>query len=79
MDRRYRETKSQGMKDFYELYMSNSHCPTCNGARLRKESLAVKVGDKNINELTEMSIDKIKIIWIHWNWITKIRWYQNRF
>lgn len=50
------------MKDFYELYMSNSHCPTCNGARLRKESLAVKVGDKNINELTEMSIDKIKII-----------------
>ena len=48
------------MKDFYELYMSNSHCPTCNGARLRKESLAVKVGDKNINELTEMSIDKIK-------------------
>ena len=60
MDRRYRETKSQGMKDFYEMYMSNSHCPTCNGARLRKESLAVKVGDKNINELTEMSIDKIK-------------------
>lgn len=60
LDRRYRETKSQGMKDFYELYMSNSHCPTCNGARLRKESLAVKVGDKNINELTEMSIDKIK-------------------
>ena len=42
------------------MYMSNSHCPTCNGARLRKESLAVKVGDKNINELTEMSIDKIK-------------------
>ena len=40
--------------------MSNSHCPTCNGARLRKESLAVKVGDKNINELTDMSIDKIK-------------------
>ena len=33
LDRRYRETKSQGMKDFYEMYMSNSHCPTCNGAR----------------------------------------------
>ena len=42
------------------MYMSNSHCPTCNGARLRKESLAVKVGDKNINELIDMSIDKIK-------------------
>ncbi len=60
LERRHNETKSQGMRDFYELYMSDSHCPTCHGARLRKESLAVKVGDKNINELTEMSIDKIK-------------------
>ena len=40
LDRRYRETKSQGMKDFYELYMSNSHCPTCNGARLRKRKFS---------------------------------------
>ncbi len=60
LERRHNETKSQGMRDFYELYMSDSHCPTCHGARLRKESLAVKVGNKNINELTEMSIDKIK-------------------
>ena len=60
LERRHNETKSQGMRDFYELYMSDSHCPTCHGARLRKESLAVKVGDKNINELTDMSIDKIK-------------------
>ena len=60
LERRHSETKSQGMRDFYELYMSNSDCPVCNGARLKKESLSVKVGDKNINELTNMSIVKIK-------------------
>ncbi len=61
LDRRYNETKSQGMRDFYEMYMSESACQTCHGARLKKESLSVKVGGKNINELTDMSIDKIKI------------------
>ena len=60
LERRHSETKSQGMRDFYEMYMSNSECPTCNGARLRKEVLAIKVGDKNINELTAMPINKIK-------------------
>ena len=60
LDRRYNETKSQGMRDFYEMYMSESACQTCHGARLKKESLSVKVGDKNINELTDMSIHKIK-------------------
>ena len=60
LERRHSETKSQGMRDFYELYMSESDCPTCEGARLSKNSLSVKVGDKNINELTDMSIDKIK-------------------
>ena len=60
LERRHSETKSQGMRDFYEYYMSNSDCPDCKGTRLRKESLAVKVGDKNINELTNMSINKIK-------------------
>jgi len=60
LDRRYRETKSDGMRNFYEMYMSNSHCETCNGARLKKESLAVKVGTKNIEELTNMSVTKIK-------------------
>lgn len=48
------------MRDFYELYMSYNPCETCHGARLKEESLAVKVGDKNINELTDMSIVKIK-------------------
>ena len=60
LDRRHNETKSQGMRDFYEMYMANSHCPACNGARLKPEILSIKVGDKNINELTEMSIRKIK-------------------
>lgn len=60
LERRHSETKSQGMRSFYELYMRNSPCPTCGGARLKKESLSVTVGDKNINELTDMSIGKIK-------------------
>ncbi len=60
LDRRHNETKSQGMRDFYEMYMSNSPCNECHGARLKPEILSIKVGDKNINELTEMSIDKIK-------------------
>ena len=60
LDRRHSETKSQGMRDFYEMYMTNSECPVCHGARLKKEILSIKVGSKNINELTEMSILKIK-------------------
>ena len=60
LDRRYRETKSQGMREFYEMYMSNSPCPSCHGARLKPEVLAVKVGDKNIKELTDMPIRRIK-------------------
>ena len=60
LERRHNETKSDGMRTFYEMYMSDSPCPTCHGSRLNENSLAVKVGSKNINELTEMSIDKIK-------------------
>lgn len=60
LERRYRETKSEGMRHFYEMYMSESPCLSCHGARLKKEVLSVKVGDKNINELTDMPINKIK-------------------
>ena len=60
LDRRYRDTKSQGMREFYEMYMSESPCWSCNGARLKKEVLAVKVGNKNINELTDMPIRRAK-------------------
>ena len=60
LDRRHNETKSQGMRDFYEMYMTNSNCHACNGARLKPEILSIKVGNKNINELTQMSIKNIK-------------------
>ena len=60
LDRRHRETKSQGMRTFYEMYMTNSHCHACNGARLKPEILSIKIGSKNINQLTEMSIKHIK-------------------
>ena len=60
LERRYSETKSQGMRDFYEYYMSESNCPECKGARLKKESLAVRIGSKNIKELTDMPVNEIK-------------------
>ena len=43
LERRHSETKSQGMRDFYEMYMSNIECPTCKGARLKKEILSIKI------------------------------------
>ena len=60
LERRYSETKSQGMRDFYEYYMSESDCPECKGARLKKESLSVRIGSKNIKELTDMPVNEIK-------------------
>lgn len=60
MERRYRETSSNGMRQFYEMYMAESHCYECDGARLNKVALAVTVGDKNIHELTALSITEIK-------------------
>lgn len=60
LERRHNETKSQGMRDFYEMYMSECDCDECNGARLKPEVLAVTIGNKNINQLTEMPINKIK-------------------
>ena len=58
LERRHSETKSQGMRDFYEMYMSNLDCPTCKGSRLKKEILSIKIGEKNINELTDMPIKR---------------------
>ena len=59
MERRYKETQSEGMKQHYEEFMSIHPCPDCKGARLKKESLAVTVGDRNINDLTGMPVDEI--------------------
>lgn len=60
LQRRFNETKSAGMKAFYEGFMSASHCDECDGARLKKESLAVKVGTLNIHELCSKNIVAIK-------------------
>ena len=56
LKRRYRETNSDIIKSEIEQYMSDNPCPKCNGARLKKEALAVLVGDKNIYEFTKLSI-----------------------
>ena len=60
LERRHNETKSQGMRDFYVMYMSNMHCDECNGARLKPEILSIKINGKNINEITAMSIKQIQ-------------------
>lgn len=56
MERRYRETGSETMKQEYEAFMHITPCKLCGGMRLKKESLAVTIGDKNIFEMTSMSI-----------------------
>jgi excinuclease ABC subunit A len=56
LERRHKETKSEGMKEYYEAYMSSIPCPDCGGKRLKKESLAVTIGGRNIDEVTHMSI-----------------------
>lgn len=56
LKRRYRETNSDIIKSEIEQYMSDNPCPKCKGARLKKEALAVLVGDKNIYEFTKLSI-----------------------
>lgn len=55
VERRYRETSAESTKAEYETYMRFTPCATCHGQRLKKESLAVTIGDKNIYEMTEMS------------------------
>ena len=60
MNRKYRETFSDSMKAEYETFMRITPCPTCKGQRLKKESLAVTVGGKNIFEATDMSIVKFR-------------------
>ncbi len=58
LKRRYLETNSDGVKVWLENYMSQKECEMCSGKRLREESLAVTVGGKNINEISELDIEK---------------------
>ena len=56
MERRYRETASDTMKQEYEAFMTTTPCTLCKGRRLRKEVLGVTVGDKNISEVTDFPV-----------------------
>ena len=58
-ERRYRETGSDYTKAEYEKYMTITNCPECNGMRLKKEALAVTISDKNIYEVTSLSVEKL--------------------
>ena len=60
VEQRYRETGSDTMKQEYESFMRITPCKTCKGQRLKRESLAVTVADKNIYEITNLSIEKLK-------------------
>ncbi|MDR7439685.1 MAG: excinuclease ABC subunit UvrA [Armatimonadota bacterium] len=56
LERRYRETDSEFVKEEIERYMNTTPCPECRGTRLRRESLAVRVGGRNIAEVTAMTV-----------------------
>ncbi|MDY6932636.1 MAG: excinuclease ABC subunit UvrA [Spirochaetota bacterium] len=56
LERRYMETKSEGMREWMEGFMSQQRCNQCNGKRLRHESLAVKVTDRSIDDITSLTI-----------------------
>ena len=60
IERRYKETTSDAMKEELEEYMSNIPCPACHGARLKPEVLAVTVGGKSIAEVSDMSVRELK-------------------
>ena len=60
MERRYKETGSEVMRQEYESFMSITPCSECGGRRLKKESLAVTVGGKNISEVTQLPMLELK-------------------
>ncbi len=60
VERRYRETSAESTKAEYETYMRITPCSTCHGHKLKPESLAVTIGDKNIIEMTEMSVRDLR-------------------
>jgi len=65
LNRRYRETISDGSREDIEEYMSSKPCPTCKGARLKGETLAVKIGGKNIYEVTRLTIAECQEFFSH--------------
>jgi excinuclease ABC subunit A len=65
LNRRYRQTRSQYIRDWIEGFMNNIPCSDCGGARLRKESLSVTINNKNIKDITEYSIREVKDFFDH--------------
>lgn len=61
VERRYRETSAESTKAEYETYMRITPCSSCHGQKLKPESLAVTIGDKNIIEMTEMSVRDLRV------------------
>ncbi len=59
LQRRYKDTQSIDARRSYEQFMSNKHCPSCKGKRLKPEILAVTVNDLNITEITDLAIEKV--------------------
>ena len=57
--RRYKQTKSSGIREWIEQYMSMRPCPECHGTRLRKESLAVTIGEKSLGDISRLSIKEL--------------------
>lgn len=61
LERRYKETQSTWIREWIETFLTESVCPVCNGKRLNKEALSVKVGDLDIGSLSMLSIDEILV------------------
>lgn len=59
LERRYMETTSRFIRDWIEMYMSETLCPVCHGKKLNEKALSVKVGDKDIIQITDMSVKEI--------------------
>jgi excinuclease ABC subunit A len=60
LERRYKETQSDAMREEFEEYMTSNPCPDCKGARLKPESLAIKVGHKSIWDITRMTVEEAR-------------------
>jgi excinuclease ABC subunit A len=60
LDRRYKQTESEGVREDIEGYMSSRICPDCHGARLKPEALAVTVGGRNVVQVTRLSINRVQ-------------------
>ncbi len=73
IERRYKESNSEIIRDEYEKYMTNIECPCCHGKRLKPEVLAVKIADKSISDVTEMSIKDIQRFFENIEWTDRQR------